>query len=101
MIAQLQSHGLNFDYINPKQIVVNSLITNKSVVITGVFRIDRNQLITILVNKFGCKILTSVSEKTDFLLCGENPGSKLTKAQIKNIPIINNEQLMKIINEAN
>lgn len=101
MIAQLRHHGLNFAYINPKQVVVNSMLTNKSVVITGVFTIDRNQLITILVKKFGCKILTSVSQKTDFLLCGENPGSKLTKAQIKNITIINNEQLMKIINEAN
>ena len=41
------------------------------------------------------------SNKTDYLLLGENPGSKLLDAQEKEIPIINLSQLKSFLKEGN
>jgi DNA ligase (NAD+) len=39
----------------------------------------------------------SVSSKTDYLLCGEKPGSKLSKAQQLGVPVIGEAELRKLI----
>jgi DNA ligase (NAD+) len=38
-----------------------------------------------------------VSSKTDFLLAGEDPGSKLTKAQEVGVKILSEEEFLKMI----
>ena len=75
-----------------------SNILNKQIfVITGTLseltRIEAKQLI----EKNGGKVSSSISKKTNFLLCGENPGSKYKKAQTLNIKIINGLQLKELI----
>ena len=50
-----------------------------------------------LVERYGGKVTGSVSRKTDYLLCGENAGSKLTKAQQLGIPVIDQDTLYKMI----
>ncbi len=50
-----------------------------------------------LIRAHGGNASGSVSKKTSFLLCGENPGSKLTKAQTLGIPVIDEAELKKMI----
>jgi DNA ligase (NAD+) len=50
-----------------------------------------------LIERHGGKVTGSVSRKTDYLLCGENAGSKLTKAQQLGIPAIDQDTLYKMI----
>ena len=50
-----------------------------------------------LVERHGGKVTGSVSRKTDYLLCGENAGSKLTKAQQLGISVIDQDALYEMI----
>lgn len=62
-------------------------LLNKKICITGTFTQPRETLIQIIETNGG-KYVSSVSKKTDYLLAGENCGSKLKKAQQLNIPIV-------------
>ena len=75
--------------VKPKSIEVNNdnMLSSQSVVITGSFNsIARSQLKEELI-RAGARVTSSVSSKTDFLVAGDKPGSKLSKAQDLNIPL--------------
>lgn len=70
-------------------------LMGKTFVITGTFSVPRDTIKT-LIEDHGGKVSSQVSGKTSFLVCGDNPGSKSTKAQKLNIPVINYQQLMSL-----
>lgn len=77
--------------------VIESMFTGKNVVVTGsLSKYSRNEAKAIL-EKLGANIVGSVSKKTDFVVYGEAPGSKYTKAVELGIPTINDEEFNKII----
>ena len=47
--------------------------------------------------KLGAKILNAVSTNTDYLICGEKPGSKVVKAQNLNIKILSENEWLSMI----
>jgi DNA ligase (NAD+) len=51
------------------------------------------------VEKLGGRATTSVSSNTDYLVVGENPGSKLQEAKDKNVKIINEKEFQDLIEE--
>lgn len=82
----------NFDqYLSASQREENQKYHDKTFVITGTFSISRNTIKQILEDIYHCKVTNSVTKNTDFLLAGEDGGSKLDKAQALNITIINEE----------
>ena len=84
---------------NEKNNQKSNLFEKKSFVITGSFiDIKRNEL-EILLKENGGKVTNKISNKTDYLILGENPGSKLLEAQDKNVTIINFSQLKSLIEE--
>ena len=52
-----------------------------------------------LILSHGGRVTSSVSKKTSYVLAGENPGSKLTKAQDLNIKILSEQEFLDIINK--
>jgi DNA ligase (NAD+) len=77
----------------------SSQYNQKQIVITGTFnQIKRNE-IKIFFEANGAITKNSVSKKTDYLIVGNNPGSKLAKADELNITIINENQLLEIMEE--
>ena len=75
--------------------IEESIFTGKTVVITGTIEgLSRNE-IKDMVEKMGGKVSSSVSKKTDYVIVGENPGSKYDKAVELGIEIVNKEQLIK------
>ena len=72
-------------------------LSGKRIVLTGAFSsISRNELKEkIMIN--GAKVSTSVSSKTDFVVYGKKPGSKLAKAKNFGVPILNEQQFIRLI----
>jgi len=81
-----------------ENITTNSL-EGKIFVITGSFgEYNRNEIESIIKNNGG-KVSSKVSSKTDNLILGSNPGSKLEDAQKNNLEIINISELLKLISD--
>ena len=70
-------------------------------VITGTLPSMKREEAAKLIEENGGTVLTSVSKKTDYLLCGENAGSKLEKAKSLGIKIISEQDLMAMLEEQN
>jgi len=86
--------------VNPQEVKVknDNLFSSKSVVITGSFNsIARSQLKEELI-RLGARVNSSVSSKTDFLVVGDKPGSKLTKANELNIRVIDEGEFLEMLN---
>ena len=77
----------------------NQMWSGKQFVITGTLpAMSRNEAKTIIEERGG-KVGSSVSKKTDFLLVGEEPGSKLDKALSLGVKIIKGEEFKEMIKE--
>lgn len=93
LIKRLEAQGVNMKSLsyNNTQKLSDKLI-GKTYVITGSFEeYTRDQLKSIITSNGG-NVTESVSKKTDYVLVGDKPGSKLTKAQALGINIIDLEQ---------
>ena len=78
---------------------VDNYFLNKKVVITGTLdNFSRDEIKTKL-NSLGSKFVSQVSKNIDLVIYGENPGSKLSKAQELNIKMIDEKKLNEIIDK--
>ena len=73
-------------------------LSGKTFVITGTLSQKRESYQEIL-ESLGAKVSSSISKKTDFLLCGEEAGSKLTKAQELGVKILDEKDFWELIKE--
>ena len=65
-------------------------------VVTGTLPTLSRQQAETLIRDNGGTAASSVSRKTNFVVAGENPGSKLSKAQALGIPVITEEELLRM-----
>ena len=82
-----------------KETAQGDALSGLTVVVTGTLPTLKRQEAEALIRLNGGNASGSVSKKTSYLLCGSDAGSKLTKAQALNIPIINEEQFLEMINK--
>ena len=66
-------------------------------VVTGTLPTLSRKEASDIIEKHGGKVSGSVSKKTNYLLAGENAGSKLIKAQSLNVKIIDEETLFEMV----
>jgi DNA ligase (NAD+) len=71
----------------------------KSFVFTGTLNMDRRDAEK-MVKDLGARAGSSVSKKTDYLVAGENAGSKLDKARENKVPILTEEEFLALISAA-
>lgn len=77
----------------------NAAFVGKTFVLTGTLpTLDRREA-SAMIERAGGKTSGSVSKKTDYVLAGENAGSKLTKAQELGITIIDEETFLQMLEE--
>jgi DNA ligase (NAD+) len=74
-------------------------LDGKSFVITGTLpNLTRNEAKALIVERGG-RVTGSVSSKTDYLLCGEKAGSKLSKAQQLGVSVIDEAALLEMVGD--
>lgn len=88
---------LNVIAAEKKEIDQSNMFFGKTVVITGKFSTLNRDALTEKMQNLGAKVAGSVSKKTDFLLCGEDAGSKKAKAEANGVRIIPEEELANLI----
>lgn len=74
-------------------------LSGKSIVVTGTLKSYSRSEIEGIIRKLGGNPSSSVSKNTDYLVCGEDAGSKLDKAKNLGIKIIKEEDFKKLISE--
>ena len=94
MIERLRVLGINTKSLKE---VKDNRFAGKTFVLTGTLPTYSRQEASAIIESFGGKTSSSVSKKTDFVLAGEEAGSKLTKAQGLGIPIISEEEFNEMI----
>uniref|UniRef100_UPI0040496ACE NAD-dependent DNA ligase LigA n=1 Tax=Daejeonella sp. TaxID=2805397 RepID=UPI0040496ACE len=97
-IEQLRSHGLQFESLQKMVELESTKLEGKSFIISGVFEnYSRDELKDIIEANCG-KIVSSISAKLNFLVAGDNMGpAKLEKATKLQIPIISDDDLIKML----
>ena len=94
LVTNLKKLGINTNYISKSNITDearNSEYYQKSFCITGSFDISRDKIRELLIQKYDANVTNSINKSTDYLIVGENGGSKLEKAEKLGIKLIYNK----------
>ena len=81
------------------EIRTNSYFSGKKVVLTGSLQNLTRDEAKARLELLGASVVSSVSKKTDLVVCGEDAGSKLTKALELNIKVIYEDEFIKLLEE--
>jgi DNA ligase (NAD+) len=94
LLGLLRNAGVN---TLSKAETLDQRFAGKTFVLTGALERYTRDEASELIEKFGGKTSSSVSKKTDYVLAGENAGSKLTKAQELCVKIITENEFEEMI----
>ena len=96
LVGKLRSRGVNFT--EPRAVVAGGPLAGKTLVITGTLPTLSRAKATATIEAAGGRVTGSVSKSTDFLLAGEEAGSKLDKAKSLGVTIIDEADLLRRVN---
>ena len=95
LVEKLRRAGLNFT--EPRAVAAGGALSGKTIVITGTLPTLSRTKATSLIEAAGGRVTGSVSKSTDFLLAGEEAGSKLEKAKSLGVEIVDEAELLRRI----
>jgi DNA ligase (NAD+) len=96
VIRQLRDGGVSWDEFKPEPDQILPL-SGKTFVLTGTLPTLSRQDAKDKLEALGAKVSGSVSKKTDYVVAGEQSGSKLDKARELNIPVLDESEFMLLI----
>lgn len=85
------------EIVNPEGVATQQHLSGKSFVLTGTLESYTRHEAKDLIEKVGGRVVSSVSKKTDYVIAGRDPGSKLTKAQQLGVTVIHEEEFKKLL----
>ena len=97
LIERLRAAGLQFEYTGPKPEAVGGPLQGKTFVLTGTLPTLKREEAKEKIENAGGKVVGSVSGKTSFVIAGEEAGSKLEKARSLDIPVLDEETLLAML----
>ena len=96
LVERLRAAGVNF---TGEKTAKSQKLAGKTIVATGTLTKWGRKEINELIESLGGKAAGSVSKKTDYVVAGENAGSKLKKAQELGVPVLTEEEFEQMIQE--
>ena len=102
IINRLKAHGVQMALSEEQMHKTSDILSGKTIVISGVFTHHSRDEYKLMIESHGGRNASSISGKTSFVLAGDNMGpSKLQKAEKLGVPVINEDDFLKMINEDN
>ena len=101
IIEKLRDAGVNFNENELTDSADKTPISGETFLFTGTLKNLKRADAKKLVENAGGKVVSSVTNSLDYLVVGENPGSKLVKAKEKGIAIIDEKEFIDLINQVN
>jgi DNA ligase (NAD+) len=99
-IERLKQYGVAFEVIEKVNLNATDKLSGNIFVISGVFEKFSRDDLKRIVEENGGKIGSSISAKTNFVIAGDNMGpAKLERASKLNIPIISENEFIKMLDE--
>lgn len=95
LLERMQKHGVNM--VRLQAAGSDDVLANHTFVITGTLPTMGRKEAAELIELHGGKVSSSVSKKTNYLLAGENAGSKLDKANALGVTVLTEEELLQMI----
>lgn len=95
LIERIINNGVSFKEELRKEVKFVSEISDKVFVLTGTLPTLKREEAKQIIEQYGGKVTSTVSKKTDYLLAGNDAGSKLEKAQALGIVILSENDLIK------
>ena len=99
LIRNLKKNGVKMSPLEKKN--DSGAFRGKTFVLTGTLPTLKRSEASAIIERIGGKVSSSVSKKTDYVVAGEEAGSKLTKAQSLGVTIITEEELLTMAEQEN
>ena len=97
LIQRLRDRGLRFELSAAERRAEGGPLEGKTFVLTGTLPDLTREEATALIKRAGGKVTGSVSKKTDYVVAGDDPGTKLAKAQELAIEILDEDGLRRLV----
>ena len=95
LIADLREQGLTFEQEGPPP--GEGPLAGKTLVLTGTLPTLTREQATEMILSAGGRVTGSVSRKTDYLVAGESPGSKLAQAERLGVAVLDEDALKALL----
>jgi len=97
LIADLRERGLRFELDESERRAGGGPLTGRTFVLTGTLPEMSREQATELIRRAGGKVTGSVSKRTDYVVAGDSPGSKLAKAETLGVAVIDEAGLRALL----
>jgi DNA ligase (NAD+) len=98
LIADLRAEGLTFEQEGPPP--GEGPLAGKTMVLTGTLPELTREEATEMILGAGGRVTGSVSRKTDYVVAGDSPGTKLAQAERLGVPVLDEEGLKALVSGA-
>lgn len=98
LLNRLKKARLTFDY-EKEESTTPQILKEKTFVLTGALKNYSREEAKHIIESLGGKVTSSLSHKTDYLVVGESPGSKLLKAKELGISLLFEKEFLSLINK--
>ena len=97
LIERLRERGLRFELDESERRATGGPLEDKTFVLTGTLPSMSRDEASRMIKRAGGKVTNSVSKKTDYVVAGDSPGTKLQKAEELGVEVIDEAALRKLV----
>jgi DNA ligase (NAD+) len=97
LIEKLRQRGLKLEQEGPRRPARGGPLDGKTLVLTGTLPSLTREEATAMIKRAGGKVTGSVSKKTDYVVAGDDPGSKFARAEELGIEVVDEDGLRELL----